>query len=46
MSWCKNKKSEWKEIIDTISLDLKRNHLMVEKVKWWEHVTIIRVVMC
>ena len=31
MSWYKNNKSEWKEIIDTISLDLKRNHLMVEK---------------
>ena len=31
MSWYKNNKSEWKEIIDTISLDLKRNPLMVEK---------------
>ncbi|MDD6302696.1 MAG: nucleotidyl transferase AbiEii/AbiGii toxin family protein [Bacillales bacterium] len=31
MSWYKNNKSEWKEIIDTVSLELKRNPLMVEK---------------
>lgn len=31
MSWYKNNKLEWKEIIDTVSLELKRNPLMVEK---------------
>ena len=31
MSWYKNNKTEWKEIIDTVSTELKRNPLMVEK---------------
>lgn len=31
MSWFKNNKSEWKEIIDTVSLELKRNPLIIEK---------------
>ena len=31
MSWYKNNKTEWKEIIDAVSTELKRNPLMVEK---------------
>ena len=31
MSWYKNNKTEWKEIIDTVSSEIKRNPLMVEK---------------
>lgn len=31
MSWFRNNKSEWKEIIDTVSLELKRNPLVIEK---------------
>lgn len=31
MSWYKNNKKEWKEIIDTVANELKRNPLMVEK---------------
>ena len=31
MNWYKNNKSEWKEIIDTVSLELKCNPLMIEK---------------
>lgn len=31
MSWYKNNKSEWKEIIDTVSLELKRSPLIIEK---------------
>lgn len=30
MSWYKNNKTEWKEIIDAVSTELKRNPLMVE----------------
>ena len=31
MRWYKNNKTEWKEIIDAVSTELKRNPLMVEK---------------
>lgn len=31
MSWYKNNKNEWKEIIDAVANELKRNPLMVEK---------------
>lgn len=29
MSWYKNNKKEWKEIIDAVANELKRNPLMV-----------------
>lgn len=32
MSWYKNNKTEWKEIIDAVSSEIKRNPLMVERV--------------
>lgn len=31
MSWYSNNKSEWKEIIDTISIEIKRDNVMIEK---------------
>lgn len=31
MSWYSNNKYEWKEIIDTISIEIKRDNLMIEK---------------
>lgn len=31
MSWYSNNKNEWKEIIDTISIEIKRDNVMIEK---------------
>lgn len=31
MSWYSDKKELWKKIIETVSNDLKRNHIMIEK---------------
>ena len=31
MNWYKNYKNEWKEIIETVSLEEKRNTIIVEK---------------